>query len=228
MDAAQSLSFQYAFLPDADQWDLDLLVRETGEPLTDLRCQLTAVTNGEYGRFASSGTPNIDFALTSPEPGLWRPSQSVGWLPAAELPLDAQTRFRFRFYSGGADYGEDSRWWTWQTSGQALDFRGAWPAAWSVAQADDDSATTWHRWNRAPWVTADQSPLLACTGASYKTSALWPEVTYQNRAHTTLTSAPLGSPVTGVRLTHAIEVEMLKPVPNEVNLRGYRLANADF
>jgi hypothetical protein len=89
-----------------------------------------------------------------------------------------------------------------------LDFDD-WPGEWVVDHPGGNAGTTWFRWDAAPFLTLDGSPVLACVDAVHPTSADWPGVTYGNRAFATLTSGPLAAGTAAVRVVHAIETEVL-------------------
>jgi len=209
LDTTPSVVFSYEFAGEGTSLPLSLVVRETGARLTALSCDMRAVAGNETGFFDGTGTQTIQFALTERTPGVWVPASPVGWVPGSEAGVDVWTRFEFRLGNGDETYALESRSWMWHSTGNSLDFRARWPGEWVVDHPDGNLDTTWHRWEGAPWLTADHRAVLACTGVSFGDPSGWPEVTYQNSAHTTLTSAPLGEDIAGVRMIHGIEVEML-------------------
>jgi len=210
LDNEQSVAFETAFVDlGGEDFRLDLSVRETGVALESLKCEVRVLSAPAHGFFPASGATLIDFPLVEQEPGIWRPDAAVIWRLVLAPDAEPQTRFQFRFHDATTTIGLESRWWTWHSNGQGLDFRGAWPGAWTIDHPDGDFETTWHRWEAAPWLTSNQDMVLACSGSEFTDATAWPAVNYRNNAHTTLTSGYLGTAVTAVRLTHAIEVEML-------------------
>lgn len=209
IDTQPSVDFSFGFDRDTSPAPLNLTVRETGDSLPGLTCRLTAVSVDEAGYFADTGTRTTTFTLVAQGDGRWVPALPVGWVPDPAQSPDTSTRFAFEFFSGPDHFGGDTREWVWLSTGQDLDFHRQWPGKWVVEYPDGNTDTTWHRWTTAPWLTADRTAVLACTSAADSTSLRWPEVTYGNGAWTTLTSAPLGAEIVGVRLVHAIETEML-------------------
>ncbi len=210
-----TIAFDYGFALAGGDHHLTLTAHETGAEIGAMRCEVRAISSPAHGNFQAGASPVADFALVENQPGRWEPAETVLWTLFPDPVDDAQTEFRIRFYNATTTYEADERWWAWDSTGQTLDFRGIWPGTWTidypelVAAPEGNTNTTWHRWETAPWLTTDQTSVLICTGADFSTPALWPEVHYENQAYTTLTSAPVGENVTGVRLTHAIEVERL-------------------
>lgn len=206
VDISQSLLFNYSF--DLEDHALQLDVRSTGDPLSTLQGQMTATSLPAYGQFESTGSSTINFSLQEISPRRWQPVPEIFWQLDSGVMDSEQTRFHFQFTSESGPVDDESRWWTWRSDGEALNIRGEWPGSWTIAQPDGDALTTWHRWDTAPWLTANQDLVLACVDAKFPTSSQWPDVTYWNRAFTTLTSAPINAQVMGVRLTHSISIDM--------------------
>ena len=209
LDTGPAADYSLAFVPDSTLRQLVFSAHETGLPLADLTCELQAVSTPALGVFVGSGATAITFDLQETAPGVWQPTGPVTWQPDTDVPAEARTEFRCRLTSGGLTVHQESRWWVWEGAGAALDFGGVWPGGWTIDYPTFNTGTTWHRWDTSPWTTVGPGPVLACTGADYVDGSAWPAVLYSNSGHTTLTSAPLGGGVTGVRLTHAIEVEVL-------------------
>ncbi len=210
LDTEHSLSFDYSFIdPGSGPLRLDFRAQETGQPASGLRCEVRSMSVPSHGFFVADGSQIADFALVESEPGLWMPTADILWQLDANLGDDSTTSFRFRIYNGTDVNQAETRRWAWTNTGNVLDFRWSWPWAWTIAYPDNETDTTWHRWDAAPWLTADQDMVLACTGVTYTDASAWPNVNYENSAYTTLTSEPLGADIGAVRLTHAIEVEML-------------------
>ncbi len=211
LDTEQSLSFSYRFAEtDGTPLGLELRVQETGQPVGSLRCEARTMSVPSHGFFVADGSQIADFPLVQSAPGVWVPEDDILWQLDTGLGNDSTTSFRFRFYNNATVNVAETRRWSWSNTGDVLDFRWSWPWAWTVDYPDGETGTTWHRWETSPWLTADQDMVLACTDAVHTDSADWPNVTYRNRGYTTLTGEPLGADVGAVRLTHAIEVEMLR------------------
>ena len=191
----------------SDPARLDLTVSSVGVPLGAVSATVAAA-DPPLGSFVGGGTSQV-LDLSESAPGRWTPSVPVHWQGDPDLPADAATRFVVTVTADGWTAPPQSRTWTWQADAAALDFAGAWPGNWTIAQPDGDTRTTWHRWDdRSPLVPAGGF-VLACAATADADGSAWPEVAYDNGAHTTLTSAPLGPGLTGVRLVHAWDTELL-------------------
>ncbi len=201
----QKLEFSVGFQGQPDVL-MDLVAWSSGTPFTNLRCLVTVSSAPTWGSFPG-GRLSIAVDMVADGQGNWRPVDPVVWVPAPSVPSDAHTGFTYDFQHDGGT-ASDTRNWFWKDNGGVLDFGGDWLDEWSIS-APGDVRTIWHRWDTAPWLTADQTPVLACTGSDYADSGAWPAVTYQNSGFTTLTSGELGPDVRAVRLIHAIEVEYL-------------------
>ncbi len=201
------LDFSVGFHGDTDL-TMDLVARSTGTPFSSLHGVVSVVSQPARGAF-EDGQLTVSFDLMEDGQGNWRPAPPVIWVPAASVPSDGQTEFRYEFEAGNGMYVEN-RTWYWKDNAGVLDFEFAWPGAWTIATPGDNSDTIWHRWGSGPpWLTADRTPVLACTGAEFSDSSAWPAVNYQNSGYTVLTSGELGPDVVAVRLIHAMEVEHL-------------------
>ena len=205
--ADKSVEFSFGFSGDGVQ-TLDLVVIATGTPLAAPRALIAIASTPAWGTFAA-GQMSVDVALALDVSGRWVPAEPVTWLPTGGVPDAAATVFSVRVTDPGYDSGALGRTWYWKANAATLDFAATWPGQWVVDHPAGNFETTWHRWDAGPWLTADQTTVLACTGTSHPTAAAWPDVLYGNRAYTTLTSGPLGPEVRGVRLVHALDVEVL-------------------
>jgi M6 family metalloprotease-like protein len=202
----QNLEFSAGFTGQPEVF-LGVEAKSTGVPFGHLLCQVTVSAPPAWGTFAG-GQLSVAFDMVADGQGIWRPAEPVIWNPDPDVPSDARTHFTYSFqYDGGSE--SRTRTWYWKDNGDVLDFGANWPGAWSVAAPGDNFDTLWHHWDGDPWLTADQTPVLACTGFDYHDSAAWPEVTYQNSGFTTLTSGRLGPDIRAVRLIHSMEVEYL-------------------
>lgn len=190
-----------------DEVIMDLVARSSGTPFEDLSCIVSSVPGATWGTFPG-GQLSIAFDLVDDGQGNWRPVEPVVWVPSADIPSNARTYFHYSYQFG--TLAEDIvREWYWKDNADVLDFSGPfWPGQWSVSTPDNIQAS-WHRWNSAPWLTADQTPVLACTGFEDIYPSAWPDVVYGNSAYTILTSGSLGPDVQAVRLIHGMEVEYL-------------------
>jgi M6 family metalloprotease-like protein len=186
---------------------LQVAAKSTGIPFGNLSCQVTTTGVPTWGTFAG-GLLSVSFDMVDDGQGNWHPAEPVIWNPAAEVPSDAHTTFRYSFqHNAGTE--EATRIWYWKDNGGVLDFGSNWPGDWIIATPGENNATVWHHWDGGPWLTADQTPVLACTGVEFPDAAAWPEVHYGNSGFTTLTSGSLGPDIRAVRLIHSMEVEYL-------------------
>ncbi len=209
LDTGPAVAFDCSFVGEEAVRPLQLTVTETGAAIASLRGQLRALSNAENGAFVANGLRAVTFNLVENSPGVWVPDRGIAWQTDPAPDAGASTLFEIRIAEGGQVYALENREWAWRTPADILDFRENWPGQWRIDHPDENLDTTWHRWEGAPWLTSDQSPVLACTGAGFTDPGSWPAVTYGNGAHTTLTSGPLDSEAAAVRMVHAIEVEML-------------------
>jgi M6 family metalloprotease-like protein len=202
-----TLSFQGGVLP---AFFLDLA--ESGWPLQDPEATITIESGAEYGTFDGGVTVN-SFSLQTEGEGLWRSAHLI-WEPAAALPPGAVTAFDILVHArdeAGAlrVVAHVSRAWAWTSASPPLDIAGAWPGPWRIDHPNDDAGTTWHRWLDADGMTADGSPVLACTGAEFTEATAWPQVIYANGTDAVLVSELLPAEVTAVQMVHHAEAEAL-------------------
>lgn len=188
--------------------ELGLVIRERGEPFPDLRASLRAEGTETWGTFLD-GSRIEDFDLVESAPGLWTPAAPVYWSADLQRPAGAVTRFTIRL--SAPDWTSDGleRRWPWTGGGQALDFAALWPGEWVARRPGGLQKTGWFRWDAAPWLTANEKPVLACVDTIFPDSSQWPNVRYNNYGYATLTSGPLDPALRGVRLVHAIEGDLL-------------------
>lgn len=200
------IAFEAGFTGSGGESLLDVSAWDTGSPVSALTCIVSVGSSPAWGTFADGQlSAALDF-FRDPM-GTWRPFEPVPWFPSADLPPDAATSLSFDFTLDGAPWSQ-SRTWYWKDNASVLDFdAGPWPGPWTISGPTFD--TYWHRWSGPPWLTEDQTPVLACTGFEFPSPALWPDVNYANSSTIELTSAPLGPEVQAVRLIHAMEVEYL-------------------
>lgn len=191
---------------DPDRTRLDLGAVAAGAPFDDLNVRVELGEGETWGTF-TGGAAVLDLPLVPGGDGVYRPLDAVPWIPVGDPPPGAFTRFLLTFADGDWSSPTMIRDWVWNSAGESLDFAGDWPGVWTVAWPGPDTATVWHRWEPGNDLRLDGGPVLACTGAEFSSAGAWPQVNYQNRAHVTLTSGPLGPDVLGVRLTHAVELE---------------------
>ena len=205
--SGSSLEFASVFQPVQEDLVLGLTAVATGDAFAALSCQITAWNDPTWGDFGG-GETSVVVDLVEVQSGRWEPATPIPWYPAAEVPSGAQTRFSYRFTTAGWESGHIFRTWAWNQDPDILDFAAVWPGQWSIDHPTGEMGTTWQRWTDAEAITSGGSPVLACTGAAYS-GADWPSVQYQNDALTTLTSGPLGPELTGVRMIHAVDTEVL-------------------
>ena len=186
---------------------LEVEARSTGLPFTNLRCVASVVGIPAWGTF-DGGQLSAAFELVDDGQGVWRPAEPVIWIPDPLVPADARSTFNYTFeHDGGTD--SVNRTWYWKDNGDVLDFGPFSPGGWTSAAPGENSDTVWHHWDGGPWLTADETSVMACTGFDYQDSADWPLVNYGNSGYATLTSGRLGPGILAVRLIHAMEVEIL-------------------
>ena len=207
--AAQSFAFDcsLAWSPE-DPAALALTVQERGEPFTGVQAALSVPDGPAWGSFLAGGLSR-EFPLLESQPGLWIPAEEVFWVPDPAAPPGAATRFTVRFTGAAWTSGDLVRDWVWSPSPGALDFTTLWPGEWVVERPGPNRKTGWFRWDAAPWLTVSGTPVLACVDTIFPDSSEWPAVRYNNFGQATITSGPLDDSVTGVRLVHAIEGELL-------------------
>lgn len=195
---------------DGGRTALDLGAVAAGSPFDQLHVRVELGEGETWGTFAD-GARALDLPLVPGADGVFRPLGAVPWVPAGEPPPGVFTRFLLTFADGPWTSATHIRDWVWTSAAGSLDFAGDWPGAWTIAWPDQDTGTTWHRWEPGSDLRLDGGPVLACTGAEFTNAGAWPEVNYQNRAHVTLTSGALGPDVQGVRMIHAVELERRDP-----------------
>jgi len=183
---------------------LDLVVTETGTPLASLQGEVTAIAGHVDGSW--DGSTTASFTLARHSDGRWVPTDRPVWSHATQPPAGAVTTFAYRFTGPGLSTGLLRRDWAWSSAIGTFAIPGS---GWTVESPGVDVFTTWHEWTTAPWLTRDATPVLACTGSVFDSSADWPDVRYNNRAWVRRVSPPLGPEITGVRLVHAVETEIL-------------------
>jgi M6 family metalloprotease-like protein len=204
--------FQVGFgLSDDPLPRVELAATPTGGPVvTSLEADLKVLSLPAWGRFAG-GTLERRVALTVGADGVWRPAETVSWQPDPLLPAGAATTFQVRLMSGDGWVGSPTQHlWLWRPVGDPLDLAG-WPANWQIVYPEQDSTTTWHLWPGEGALTADESPVLACTGTAYTTPASWPDARYSNEADAALITPPLAAGTEAVLLVHALEAESIRP-----------------
>ncbi len=186
---------------------LEVEASSTGVPFTNLSCVVSVVGSPTWGTF-SGGQQSVAFAMVDDGQGVWRPADPVIWLPDAMVPADARSTFTYTFqHDGGTE--PVTRTWYWKDNGDILDFEPFAPSGWTSAAPGENFDTVWHHWDGGPWLTADQTSVMACTGFDFQDAAAWPQVNYGNSGFATLTSGKLGPGIRAVRLVHAMEVEIL-------------------
>lgn len=202
----ERIEFEAAFLGSGAGARLDVSAWDTGTPVSTLTCEVSVISAPAWGSFAE-GQPKTAIDFFRDPTGTWRPYEPIPWFPDDAIPDDAATSFNYEFSLDGVPWNQ-TRIWYWKDNASVLDFDdGPWPGRWTISGPTID--TYWHRWSGAPWLTQDQTPVLACTGFEFTTPALWPDVNYANSSTIDLISAPLGPEVKAVRLVHAMEVEYL-------------------
>lgn len=204
----------------ADPVTIDLRVVERGIALEQPLATVTVVAEPAWGSFADSAR-ELDLALGEIADGVWEPLSPVVWEPDQDVPAGAVTHFTVRIADAAGDSGVLERPWVWSPDSAALDFGAVWPGSWSETRPGPNRKTGWFRWEAAPWLTATQTPVLACVDTIFPDSSQWPLVRYNNFGVATLTSGPLSTGLRGVRLVHAMESDLLT---GDVALDGGRVS----
>ncbi len=197
------LEFQVMSGPETQ---LILSVRSLGLPISELSCTISV--SGEGGGHFPGGafSQNVLLSQTS---GIWSPIEAV-YFEAPDQPAEgAITTFHFQFLADGQNLPVETLPWVWTTKNSIFDFQQPGWTFWEQTLPNDVSNTQWHLWNQAPFLTADGTAVLACTGEEESTSANWPNVQYGRRGRAALISPAVGDDLAGIQLTHAVEVEFL-------------------
>ncbi len=188
--------------------ELSIDVRSLGVDIAILHCLLELQGDGG-GSFPESGQ-SVSFSLTESH-GVWTPEYPVFFHPPTSSDDGAATIFVFHFFADGNELPAESRPWVWNNDQAAFDFNSPDWVFWDQEFSQGNFSTRWHLWNEAPYLSSNNSAVLACTGESYSTSSAWPQVTYGNGSQTAIISPVLGETIKSVQLTHAAEVEYLHP-----------------
>jgi M6 family metalloprotease-like protein len=187
---------------------LQVMAQETGVPASELTVRLSIASSPAWGVFAG-GTTSVDLPMQLDDAQTW--SASVEWLPDTITEPVAETLFHLQFFQGGEDVLWQERSVIWQQQVDPLDFDSHWPHDWTVTYPGGRTHTTWHRWQGSPNVTADDSPVLVCTGEIYTSPTDWPDARYGNLADAVLTSGSLSPQTVAVRIVHALAAEISRP-----------------
>jgi M6 family metalloprotease-like protein len=182
--------------------------RSIGVPFASLAANIVA-RSPAWGRFAGADS-QVTVPLVASGDAVWTPAWPVFWEAEPALPPGASTRFEIHLTAGGWQSECLTRLWVWRELSDPLDFALNWPGTWQVLYPTGNAGTTWHRWQSAPFLTADGSPVLVCTGASHTSSAHWDAVSYTNNADAVLVSAPLPRQARALRIVHAIDSGLLR------------------
>ncbi len=189
-----------------DQCLLDLVVHSLANPMGDLQCMLTV--SGEGGGEFPGGHSSQEFTLTEQD-GIWTPHEPLLFVAPTNPPPGAITDFHFQFVTDEQDLPLEHQPWVWLSDADIFDFNDPGWEFWDQEFPNTEINTQWHLWNQAPFLTADESAVLACTGEDYPTSSAWPHVQYGRKGRAALISPILGPEIRAIQLTHAIEVEFL-------------------
>jgi hypothetical protein len=169
-----------------------------------------AVSSPSWGLF-DVGALQVNLLFERDGNGLWTVLDPPAWIDDPLLPDGASTSFRIRLAAQAWSGVEAFRSWVWRDDDLALDFAARWPGGWEILYPAGITSTTWQRWAGAPFLTADGSPVMICTGSLFTQPADWPFAEYENRADVVLRSAPLPRDMTAVRLVHAMDGELVRP-----------------
>lgn len=185
---------------------LDVSVRSLGQPMIELTCTISISGEGG-GHFPGGGiTQEVAFALVE---SVWTPTEDLPFEAPANPAAGAVTQFHFQFLADGQELPEEAWPWVWLSDESTFDFNQPGWVFWQQDFPNNETNTQWHLWDQAPFLTADGTAVLACTGESFSTSDSWPSVQYGRRGRAALISPPLGEDIRAIQLTHAVEVEYL-------------------
>ncbi len=191
---------------DGGDCHLDLEVSSLANPMSNLTCTLSL--SGEGGGEFPDGNTIFQFALTELE-GVWSPNETIAFMPPDNPAGGSTTQFHFLFETDGQELPEAMHPWVWLSDDTTFDFNDPAWVFWQQEFPNTETNTRWHLWNQAPFLTADGTAVLACTGEDFPTSEAWPQVQYGRRGRAALISPPLGQDILAIQLTHAVEVEFL-------------------
>ncbi len=217
LDSAVVMEFSdaqtYGFTVDLTSVDgspqqLQITVRETGVPVTELTARLSIASDPAWGAFPG-GESVVDLPLTLHAPGHW--SGTVGWQADPLTEPTAETLFHVKLFHESVELLWQERPIVWQQQIDPLAFASEWPGDWTISYPSNQLHTTWHRWLGTTSLTKDGSPVLICTGNIYTSAADWPDARYGNLADVILTSGRLSPAAGAVRIVHAVDGEISRP-----------------
>lgn len=206
--ASDSPHLDFQFSVSGDPLTLQVMAHSLGETLGLLNCQIQATGTSDWGSF-SGGSDTLDVEFQETQPGTWEPAIPILFLLEGTPPPGATTTFLFQFSTDSWVGNPASRPWIWDQESGILDFATTWPDQWNVE--DHTEGTTWHFWSDPSFLADPALAVLVATGMDYFSPTAWPNILYQNRAHTTLTTPPLGSASRAVRIIHTMDSERLTP-----------------
>lgn len=187
---------------------LAVQVRSHGTGIQTLTGRVDLSGNGG-GAFAN-GQQSLAFTLR-PTGDFWAPESSLVFFPAQNPQPGASTEFHFQFTADQVLLPGMDRTWVWAPDDGVFAFQQPDWIPWQQEIPLDQPGMAWHRWSGQPFLTTDGSPVLACTGDQFLTSAQWPEVLYGQHARAALISPALSAEIRGVQMIHSLEVEYLRP-----------------
>jgi len=173
--------------------------------IINIRLEALAPAWGTFG----NGSLAVEFAMLRTDEDGWRNyacGELVWWNPTEDPPDDASTRFVVTAISGAS--GQETVDYPWYRDSAPLELDGQWNTHWQLG--GDVVEHPWQRWETVPGWPASVGPMVVCLPAN-AAAADWPAVTYGNGVAATLISPPLGLDVSWVRLTHALDLETLRP-----------------
>jgi len=185
---------------------LDIRVKSLGNAFSNLNCTMTVSGGGTF----ADGENTHQFALSAAS-GLWIPGHLIAFYPP-EFPTDGQASiFEFQFTADGTDLDLETRPWVWMSDNGVFDFNDPDWIFWQQDFPNEVTNTRWHLWNSSPYLTDDNSAVLACTGELFSDSSSWPAVQYGRRGRAALISPAMGQDIKAIQIIHAVEVEYLHP-----------------
>ncbi len=206
------VSVDFGFAGEAPG-ELQLVVTETGLPLPFLTATVSVASEPAWGEFTPGGQQVI-LDLVRDENGRWTTPDPPLWSPYLMPPdSEAFTVFSIELSSDGWQAEPAARLWLWQQPTDPLDFAANWDTSWEMLHPSGQANTTWHFWAGPPFLTADGSGVLVCTGAEFPSAFPgWnTTVAYHDSADVVLVSSPLAPGTEAVRLVHAVDLETERP-----------------
>jgi len=198
------------FPPDGASGEVSVLARLAPMAAPPARLTVEVAARSEaWGHFEDGGqATTIDLVAT----GLtgWQgyaADEPVRWVRTADVPAGARTTFAISAPGTATDLQLLDYPWDRAHAPLALD--DAWLDHWQRGGQVDTHP--WRRWATVPGWPEGIAPVAYCVAGPTTPEPAWPDVSYGNDAFSTMTSPPLGLDIRWVSITHALDVEMLRP-----------------